>query len=69
LDIVDRLIALGHEVDPVIEKYLEKDVHLDFVPVATYQVGAGGKRVRSALTSLVARPLEQTDQERYFPPL
>ncbi len=52
MDIVDRLIALGHEVDPVIEKYLEKDVHLDFVPVATYQVGAGGKRVRSALTML-----------------
>jgi geranylgeranyl diphosphate synthase type I len=45
-------MVLGHEVDPIIEKYLERDVHRDFAQVVRYQVGVGGKRVRSALTLL-----------------
>jgi len=52
LDIASRLIALGHEVDPVMERYLERDAHQDFAPVAKYQISVGGKRIRSALTLL-----------------
>ncbi len=52
MDITDRIMVLGHEVDPIIEKYLERDVHRDFAQVVRYQVGVGGKRVRSALTLL-----------------
>jgi geranylgeranyl diphosphate synthase type I len=49
---VDELMALGHEVDPILERYLTSGVHVDFAPVTKYQVGVGGKRVRSALTLL-----------------
>lgn len=52
MDIADRLMTLGHEVDSVMERYLERDAHRDFAPVAKYQIGVGGKRVRSALTLL-----------------
>ena len=52
MNIVDKLMALGHEVDPILEKYLTTDVHVDFASVTKYQVGVGGKRVRSALTLL-----------------
>jgi geranylgeranyl diphosphate synthase type I len=45
-------MALGHEVDPLMERYLERDIHRDFVQVAKHQIGVGGKRVRSALTLL-----------------
>ena len=52
MGIADRLMALGHEVDSMMERYLERDLHRDFAPVAKYQISVGGKRVRSALTLL-----------------
>lgn len=52
LDVVNRLIDLGHEIDPVMKRFLENEVHKDFAPVVTYQVEMGGKRVRSALALL-----------------
>ena len=52
LDVVDQLIALGHEIDPLMRRLLGNEVHKDFAPVVTYQVEMGGKRVRSALALL-----------------
>ena len=51
-NIVDVLTSLGQKVDPVMIKYLKKGAHADFTLPIAYQIEAGGKRVRSALTLL-----------------
>lgn len=51
-NIVDILASLGQKVDPIMIKYLRKGTCAVFISPIVYQVKAGGKRVRSALTLL-----------------
>jgi len=51
-NIVDILTSLGQKVDPVMIRYLKKGADTDLIPANIYQINAGGKRVRSALTLL-----------------
>lgn len=51
-NIVGTLTSLGQKVDPVMIRYLKKGANRDLIPANIYQINAGGKRVRSALTLL-----------------
>ncbi len=51
-NIVDVLSSLGQKIDPIMIKYLRKGTYAEFILPIVYQVKAGGKRVRSALTLL-----------------
>ena len=51
-NIVSTLTSLGQKVDPVMIRYLKKGANRDLIPANIYQINAGGKRVRSALTLL-----------------
>ncbi|MGQ9542868.1 MAG: polyprenyl synthetase family protein [Candidatus Bathyarchaeia archaeon] len=49
---INILNQAARVVDPIILKYLKKGATRDFLPILIYQVKAGGKRVRPALTLL-----------------
>jgi len=52
MSIVNTLTSLGQKVDPVMIGYLKKGAKRDLIPANIYQINAGGKRVRAALTLL-----------------
>ncbi len=49
---MDSIIAIGLEVDGIIFKGLSKGASPNFVPLLRYQIEAGGKRMRAAMTIL-----------------
>ena len=54
-DILARLNELGKIVEPVMIKFLLKGVHEDFKNLITWQTETGGKRLRPALSLIVAQ--------------
>ncbi len=66
-NIVDVLASLGQKVDPIIIKYLKKGTYADFVQPIVYQIEAGGKRVRSALTLLSCQAAGGTISKALLP--
>ncbi len=54
-DIIARLNELGKIVEPVMLKFLLKGVHEDFKELISWQTETGGKRLRPALTLIVAQ--------------
>ncbi len=46
------LSEMANAIDPIMLRYLKKGVSKDFLPIVTYQVKTGGKRIRPALTLL-----------------
>ncbi len=49
---IDRILAVGKKVDPLIYRFLPADADKTFQPVLRHQISSGGKRVRAALTVL-----------------
>ncbi len=54
-DILARLNELGKIVEPVMIRFLLKGVHEDFKDLISWQTETGGKRLRPALTLIVAQ--------------
>ena len=54
MEVVKRLIEIGHKVDPLMEEYILRGASKDFREPLLYTIRAGGKRVRPALTLISA---------------
>jgi len=50
VNVIAKLYEIGKKIDPVIEKYLMKDLSEEFKEIVLHQVRTGGKRIRPALT-------------------
>lgn len=59
------LIDTGRKIDPVMEKYLLKNVSKEFVEAVLYQIKIGGKRVRPALTMVSAAVAGGREEDAY----
>ncbi len=62
---VDLLVEYGKRIDPVMEKYLLRNAHPDFVDAVLYPIRMGGKRVRPALTILSALAVGGKAEDAY----
>ena len=55
MDVLAKLSEVGRKVDPVMERYLRRNLSDEFTDVVLHQVRTGGKRVRPALTITCCR--------------
>ena len=53
-EVVSILVETGRKIDPVMERYLSRHAAPEFLEAILYQVKAGGKRIRPALTMVSA---------------
>ncbi|UCE15033.1 MAG: polyprenyl synthetase family protein [Candidatus Heimdallarchaeota archaeon] len=54
-DVFIHMSDLGKAVEPRMKEFLLKEVHPEFEELVTWQINAGGKRIRPALTLLFAQ--------------
>lgn len=49
---IDEILSMGKLVDPILNRYLSKEVSDSFQPILKHQISTGGKRVRASLSLL-----------------
>ena len=49
---IDEILSIGKLVDPILNRYLSKEVSDAFHPIVKHQISTGGKRVRASLSIL-----------------
>mgnify|MGYP001772732424 CR=1 FL=1 len=59
------LAEFGRKIDPIMEKYLLKNISSDFVEPVIYPIRMGGKRVRPALTIISALAVGGKAEDAY----
>ncbi|MFX0185189.1 MAG: polyprenyl synthetase family protein [Candidatus Hodarchaeota archaeon] len=60
-DVFTHMSKLSNSVEPIMLKFLLKDVHTDFKDLVQWQTKTGGKRLRPALTLLFSQAFGASD--------
>lgn len=63
--VVGLLAETGRRIDPVMEKYLSRNVAPEFRDAVLYQIRIGGKRIRPALTMVSAVAAGGKEEDAY----
>ncbi len=63
--VVGLLAETGRRIDPVMEKYLSRNVAPEFRDAVLYQIRIGGKRIRPALTMVSATAAGGKEEDAY----